>query len=262
MNITNGGSTNGTQDVSWYVYASLGNATIEAGDKLVGSGSIPGGLAASDSTGALPIGNTWPAAAGTYYLVADIQAADDVNLTNNQPASGAVVVTPAPIPAPDYGGTVSTGTPTRAGGSFNATLTINNGSVIGGSSTVYWSVYASLGDTIVDGTDKLVGSGILAALGPSGSSGPLPFSNSWPAATGNYYLVAQILADDETAPGNNAPFSAVIAVGATDYSGAVAHTGGTTAGAGFHRHVDHQQHRRRLRAGRARRTCTGTCTPR
>ena len=233
MTITNGGSTNGTQDVSWYVYASLGNATIEAGDKLVASGTIPGGLAAGGSTGALGIANTWPPTAGTYYLVADIQAADDVNLTNNQPASGAVVVTPAPIPAPDYSGTVSTGAPTRAGGSLQRHADGQQRAAVGGASTVYWSVYASLGDTIVDGGDKLVGSGILAALGPSGSSGPLPFSSSWPTATGNYYLVAQILADDETAPGNNAPFSAVIAVGVTDYSGAVAHTGGTTAGAVF-----------------------------
>ena len=45
--------------------------------------------------------------------------------------------------------------------------------------------------------------------------------------------MAQILADDETAPANNTPSSAVIAVGATDYSGVVAHTGGTTAGAAF-----------------------------
>ena len=45
--------------------------------------------------------------------------------------------------------------------------------------------------------------------------------------------MAQILADDESTPANNTPSSAVVAVGATDYSGVVAHTGGTTAGAGF-----------------------------
>ena len=233
VTISNGGTTNGAQDVSWYVYASLANATIEAGDTLVASGSVPGGLAASGSTGAMVIGNTWPAVAGTYYLVADIQASDDANLTNNRPASGAVVVAPAPVPAPDYGGTVSTGAPTRAGGPFNATLTVNNGAAVAGASTVYWSVYASLGDTVIDAGDKLVGSGSFAALGPLGSSGALPISSSWTAATGDYYLVARILADDETAPANNTPFSAVVAVGATDYSGAAAHTGGTTAGAGF-----------------------------
>ncbi len=99
--------------------------------------------------------------------MADIQAADDVNLTNNQPASGAVTVAAAPAPAVDYSGAVSTGTPTRAGGAFSATLTVNNGPV-GGSSTVYWSVYASPGDTVINAGDKLVGSGSFAACGRLG----------------------------------------------------------------------------------------------
>jgi hypothetical protein len=60
----------GSQDLYWNVYASLGDLVISADDKVVGSGMIGSGLLAGASSGALPIGNTWPAAAGAYYLVA------------------------------------------------------------------------------------------------------------------------------------------------------------------------------------------------
>jgi hypothetical protein len=92
----------------------------------------------------------------------------------------------------DYSGTVSTGAPTRAGGSFTASLTVNNDAAAIGGSTVYWSVYASLGNTTIDAADKLVGSGNFPGLLPLGSSGALAVSSSWPAVTGSYYLVAQI----------------------------------------------------------------------
>ena len=230
LTISNGGATAGVQDVSWSVYASLGNATLGAGDTLVASGVISGGLGAGDSTvPALSIANSWPATAGTYFLVADIQASDDVNAGNDQPSSGAVTVS---LPA-DYSGVLSAGTPTRAGGSFTSSLTISNGAAAG-SRTVYWSVYASLGNTTIEAGDKLVGSGSLAGLGAGASTVPaLSISNSWPTATGDYYLVARIQADDDVNTANNTPFSAVVAVGATDYSGVVEHLLGTMAGAAF-----------------------------
>jgi hypothetical protein len=232
LTISNVGSDGGTQDVSWSVYASRGNTSIDGGDTLVASGTIVGGISAGNDSGALAIANTWPTSAGTYYLVADIQALDDVNPANDQPASSAVTVTPSAVLV-DYSGSMSAGAPTRAGGAFTASLMITNGSAAAGSCTVYWNVYASLGDTTIDGGDKLVGSGSFPGLGAGGSSGALPISNSWPAATGSYYLVAQILADDEAAPANNTPASSAVAVGATDYSGVVAHSAGLMAGAAF-----------------------------
>ncbi len=233
LTISNEGLDNGVQNISWSVYASLNNATIGVGDSLVASGTIIGGLLAGGNSGALVISNTWPATAGTYYLVADIQASDDINSTNNQPASAAVTVTPSAL-LPDYTGTVTAGTPKRAGGPFTASLTVNNTAAATGSRTVHWSVYASLGNTTIEtGVDKLVGSGSFPGLSPLGSSGALPISSSWPAGTGDYYLVAQIQADDDPNLLNNTPFSPAVSVGATDYSGAVTHLSGTTAGAGF-----------------------------
>ncbi len=234
LTIDNASSASGAQDITWSVYASLDNTAIDAGDKLVASGTISGGLAGSTSSGALPIANTWPATSGSYYLIADIFAGDDGNTGNNCSASAAVAVTAPPTPNVDYGGTLSGGSPTRAGSSFSASLTISNGGAAAGSRTVYWSVYASLGDTGIDAGDKLVGSGSIAGGLPApGSSGPLAISSSWPSVTGTYYLVAQILADDDTNTLNNTPAGGAITVGMTDYSGVVAHSAGTTAGAAF-----------------------------
>jgi hypothetical protein len=230
LTIDNVGTASGSHDITWNVYASLGNGTIDAGDKLVASGSIAGGLPAPGSSGPLAIANTWPATAGSYYLIADIFAGDDGNTANNQSASASVAVTAPPVPNVDYSGTLGAGAPTRAGGAFSSSLTISNGGSSAGSSTVYWSVYASLGDTVIDAGDKLVGSGSLAALASGASSGVLAFNSSWPATAGTYYLVARILADDDANTLNNTPAGGAMTVNLPDVDYLVqnvTYTGGT-----------------------------------
>jgi hypothetical protein len=69
--------------------------TITAADSLLGSG-----IEAGMTTAAVPItrsvGGTWPAA-GTYYLIARLTAADDAVAGDNLQVSAAITVQP-----PDY----------------------------------------------------------------------------------------------------------------------------------------------------------------
>ncbi len=249
LTIDNVGTADGSQDVSWSVYASLGDTGLGMDDKIVASGDISGGIGLAAAPAVIPIGNTWPSVAGSYFLVAVLSAVDEIDAAGNQPSDGPVAVVAAPAPAVDYSGTVSTGTPTRAGGSFSATLTVNNG-LVGGASTVYWSVYASPGDTVINAGDKLVGSGSFAALGRFGQLGGA--ADQQQLARGH----GQLLPGSADPGGRRDRAGEQHALQRGGGGGGHRLLGGGGAyrrdhgRGGLHRHADHQQHRRGFRAGR------------
>lgn len=234
LTIVNSGSSAGVDTIYWSVYVSKGDTNIDAGDKLVGSGSITGGLPGSGgSSGALSFSSTWPSSPGTdYYLLARILADDDV-VTPNLPVLG-----PITIGVTDYSGTVTWNSGTTAGSPFTAGLTISNiggTTALAGSATIYWNVYASMTNTTIDAGDKLVGSGSIAGgLGVGATwGGPGNISSSWPSATGTYYLLAEITAVDDSNTGDNRPTSAGVVVNLpiVNYTvSSVTHGAGTITG--------------------------------
>lgn len=235
FDIHNYGSQTGTASISWEVYASPGNQTLgDAGDVLLAAGSRA--AVAAGATQNVTYSGTWPNAAGTaYYLVARISSGDDRNGGNNTRGSASSVTLAAPPAADvDYGGSIAAPSALRAGAAFTSSITITNNGTDPGAQTVYYAVYASKDDTSIDyGTDKLVGSGSFAPLGPSPASTTKSFTSSWPAARGTYYLLAEILADDDDTPDNDHPVAGSYIVGITDYSGTVTWNSGSASGGPF-----------------------------
>ena len=221
--IRNDGNGNGASPVSWSVYASP-TATLGAGDSLIASGTIPA-LTAGASASPTYSG-TWPSVAGSYYIIATAQAADDATLGMLASGSPVAVAGPtytvtAPIPLP---------TGNTAGGAVSGSFTVKNTGGGTGSSPVSWSVYASLNSTAAVTTgDTLIESGTTPALGPGLSSAPAPsYSGTWPTVAGSYYLKVKVQSSDDAPGGVFASGSPVTVVGPT-YSVSGISSSGTAA---------------------------------
>ena len=203
--LTNTGSANGAQTVSWSVYIST-SSTLGVGSTLAASGTI----AALNSGQATPVGFTgnWPAAAGAYYLVATVTASDDANTANNQAASAALAVNPASVDYKVLSVTLTGGAADPAA-AMSGTLQFSNIGVNNGTQYVTWQVYASH-DTVLDSSDMLIASGSNPPLASGGSSPVIPFSGNWPLTYGPYYLLAKVSvsADVDINPANNVAASA------------------------------------------------------
>ncbi len=189
--VINSGTANGTQTVSWEVYAST-SSTLGAGSILVASGSTAPLNVGQSST---PVfAGTWPSTAGTYYLIAKVAASDELNTANNVLASSALTVNPANV---DYTVTsvAYTGAtpppPIPPAGAMTGSLQFSNIGANNGTQYVTWQVYASKLSTL-DGTAVLVASGSSPALASGASSSVISFSGSWPLVFGNYYLIAKV----------------------------------------------------------------------
>jgi len=194
LTIDNLSSAPGALDLTWSVYASLNNKAIDAGDKLVASGTISGGLPGVTGSGDLPINSTWPAAAGLYYLLADIFAGDDGNAGNNFSFSASVDVKAPPVPNVDYlvQNVTYTGGEANPGGTVNGSFEYKNQGSDAGLQPVSWTAYASL-NTTLDGSDTWLASGTASALGGGETSIPaVTFSGLWPLDYGSYYLLVTI----------------------------------------------------------------------
>jgi hypothetical protein len=146
----------------------------------------------------------WPNAAGVYYLLVEVVATDDADMTNNVSAQGPFDIQPPP----DYTiGTMTIPPGDAAPGTDLSTLGVYEFTVqnIGadGASLVSWSVYASL-DTGVDEKDTLLKSGVISALPASSSSGPIGIGDAtWPDFGAQYYLVFVVEAADDANSQNN-----------------------------------------------------------
>lgn len=196
--IQNTGSANGNAPIAWSVYAST-NTTLDASDILIDSGSILAGLAAGASSSPNYLGN-WPSVAGSYYIIASAQAADDATigtLASTQVTAAGPTYAVSAVSAP-ASGTIGT-----AG--LNGSFTVQNTGSGNGNAPIAWSVYAST-NTTLDASDILIASGSNAAGLTVGApfAVTLGYNGNWPSTAGSYYIIASVQASDDS----NGPASA------------------------------------------------------
>lgn len=190
--IENLGSDNGGTDLFWRIYHSV-DGTLGSGDTLLDQGIVAGGIASGD-TYDVDISGTWPFNIGSGNLFVHLSSQDDLNLSNNQsPAIATTII----APEVDYEvASVTHDAGTISGEGVTGTFVLANAGADAGTSTVFWTVYASL-DTAVDGTDAVISTGQTGPLGGTPDSTTIAFSGVWPGAPGDYYLIASVAGSDD-----------------------------------------------------------------
>ena len=206
--VKNIGATSGTQDIVWTAYASLD--TVPSSGEEIGSGTIPGGLAAGMShTGVAIIPAAWPSAGGNYYHIVKSDANDEPNLGDYAYNSGTFsvnrppdyVIVSAQLKAMSDGGNVGE-TLSSAGGSAPS-FYIKEQAGNMGLKTIDWKVYAS-SDTVIGTGDALVASGSIAPLaGGATTASPIQFDGTLPLTPGAQYYLIQIASADDSDQSNN-----------------------------------------------------------
>jgi hypothetical protein len=197
------GSGTGSSDISWSVYASMNNTGSVTGDALIASGTTaalaPGASSSPSYSG------TWPTAAGSYYIKVKVQSTDDplggvfASAATVAVAGPTYTVTAVPLP-----------TGSAKGGPVSGTFTVKNTGGGAGSSSISWSVYASLDSNLsVSAGDSLIESGTTSALSSGSSSSPA-YSGFWPSIAGTYFIKAVVQAADDTTIGALASASVVV----------------------------------------------------
>ena len=202
---------NATSDWTTLRYYQSADSTITSGDTEVGTDSVSR-LDATDSSDE-SISLTAPAAAGTYYYGACVEAVSDESDTTNN-CSAAVTLTVGAAPAPD----LVVGTPTvsesapAVGERFTLNATVRNQ---GNGSSVFTTLryYQSADSTITTG-DTEVGTDSVSRLDATDSSHET-ISLTAPAAAGTYYYGACVEAvSDESDTTNNCSAAVTLTVGA------------------------------------------------
>ncbi len=229
----NSGTGNGAQNVYWSVYAST-DTTWDAADQIVDTDVYAGGLSSGGST--TPAFNGfWPAIPTSYYLIARVSAADEVDPADNEGRSAAAIAVSLPDVNYEVSNVQRFGS-LRASAAFTGQFDLKNVGSANGTPgvNVSWTVYRSSDSTLTIGVDPVVDAG---SHGPMASADPtdtIPFSGTWPSAPGNYWLFVRIAASDDTVPGNDTASLGPIAVAAPKVDYAVSNvqsTGLTIAGA-------------------------------
>jgi len=199
----NNGDANGTQNLYWSAYASLTNSTIDAGDTLVASGFIGGGLGAGVPQ-VVGFGGNWPSATGNYYLIVSVSASDEGTslIGNNMTQTAAPTAVVAPNVDYIVTGVSAPGGYTIPTAAVTGTFTYKNNGLNNGTQNLSYMVYAST-DAILDANDTVVGSGNVPPLNVGITSGAIPFSAAWPLVYGTYYLIVQVNAFEDVNGANN-----------------------------------------------------------
>lgn len=190
--ISNAGSEAGSATVSWTAYISAG-PNFDPADEVAGSGSFAGLAAGAGEV--VNVTGTWPTSSGIRYLILRVQAADDVNGTNNTASSGSFVIEdPAVI---DYvPADISSAYPVVTTGSpISETFSVTNIGGMDGAQTITWRAYASLDQVPEPG--EQVGWGSLAPLAGGTTAVGITATGFWPAVPGDYYLIVEVDAADE-----------------------------------------------------------------
>ncbi len=206
----NYGTDPGSSGVNWYAYYSTKTTLDGSTEQLFDLGTtapLPNGA----TSGSIPIDGTWPGTGGTYYIIVKVTATDETNTTNNTGASTSfTVLAPASI---DYIVTsVTENYPSISTGDIvSEKFSIKNIGDTAGGMSVNWDARASA-DTVWDAGDTLINSGSLAALPSGGSTNNISIGGTWPGIPGNYYLVVQLTAADETDTTNNESYSGPFSV--------------------------------------------------
>lgn len=235
--VTNIGADPGAAAVDWTVFAST-NTTFEPGDYYVDSGTFPA-LLGGDSTTYPPgvsFSGTWPSSTGNYWLIAVVSAIpEDLTPVNNWAATGSFTAVSGPPPDDiDYTVTaVNTSTSGVAGEPFAGTFDFQNNGLDPGSADVFWVAYLSANASL-DGSDTVFDSFTEGALSPLPATGSGAYTGTWPTTGSSYWIIIDVTAADDVAPGNDVAVSAEVTVSPPDvvYSidGPLAVPGGTTAG--------------------------------
>jgi hypothetical protein len=236
FDLTNNGSSDGLQPVSWTVYVSTDNAW-QATDPVVDAGVAPA-LDATLSQPGIAFHGTWPAAAATRYLIVKVSASDEpspASTTGNELVSTGIVVTEADV---NYDAITVTTAGLTAGGAVTGTFTLRNHGTANGGADVFWTAYASFGnDTLELGTDPVVDAGAVSPPPTIALPGSVSFSGLWPATPGAYYLLVKVTASDEPAinTSDNLGKAGPINISVSNYDvPSVANPAGSTAtGGGF-----------------------------
>ena len=207
FNLRNASIGTGNDVVDWMAFAST-DETLDGSDTLIGSGSVAGPAPGTETEG-IDITGSWAVAPGTYWLIVEISAGDEVVTGNNTFSAGPFTVE-AP-PDVDYENVVVVHeTGTTAGAVFTGSFTFENTGSEGGIEAVAWYAYISVDE--IAGTDTLIDTGTLT--GPAGgeTSGAVTFSGEWPAVAMEYYLVVRIDSGDDLDAGNNTGISGPVTV--------------------------------------------------
>lgn len=232
FSIKNQGAANGGATVFWQVRASA-DTMLDATDYIIAGGSIPGGLNAG-VTLPIPVSGTWPSTPGPWYLIAIAVTVDDINNLND--ISAATLVTTTGVAPANVEYIVSSVTNlggTTSGRAIAGSFIYANNGTSAGAQQIYWTAYVSADTTLQLGTDTVIDSGSVGPLGPTPSTGSVPFTGTWPATPGTWHLIVSISASDDVNPTNNATSSGALAITVpnVDYSVvSLLLTGGQTAG--------------------------------
>ncbi|HEU5321354.1 MAG TPA: CARDB domain-containing protein, partial [Methylomirabilota bacterium] len=195
---TGGGPATATT-TSFYLSA---NTTVDAGDTLLGSRSIPALAAGASHTGSVTVTVPAGTAPGTYFLLAQAdagQAVAETSETNNVASRTLQVgpdlmVTSLTLPATAVAGAPLTVTDTA----------LNAGAGAAGATTTRY--YFST-NPVLDGADVELGSRAVPALAAGAAhTGSATVTIPAGTAAGTYYVVARVDADGvvaETQEGNN-----------------------------------------------------------
>ena len=213
--VTNTGSANGSENISWTAYISSDD-TAGAGDFIASTGTITDPIASMADSGNITAAGTWPETGGNYNIVIVISASEDLNQLNNSLSTAApVAVSDPPVEDIDYHivSVSSANTPATAGSAINESFSYRNSGDDAGSSTVYWTEYRSVNQTI-DGDDTVILSGQAAPLNGNTSSGSIAVTGTWPASAGSYYILVKVNASDDVNPQNNSGYSSQFVINA------------------------------------------------
>lgn len=212
----NNGTANGTQTVDWVVYASL-DQNIGVGDQLIDSGTTAALNSGVTTPVAIPFSGIWPNPVSdtTYYLIAEVDAVDDLVTADNS-GDTPVAITVAASSDVDYMVPSITNLPPSAevGTAISQSFTIRNQGSSPGASSVFWTAYVSL-DSLLDGGDQVVDSGVESPLANGTTSSAVPITGNWPATSGIYYLIIKVISGDDINPANDIESSAVFTINAT-----------------------------------------------
>jgi len=213
--VRNVGADDGTYMVYWTAYVSSDGNLDLGSDTVIDTGSFSPLNAGVQTMPAVAFSGTWPTSAGTWYLIVKAEAFDDVdNLDDTRASSGVVVSSPAVYP--NYAvTTVAAATQGTSGALFSAagahSFTIDETADNGGTQPIDWWVYIS-DDKVLDAGDApAAASGSHGPLGKSGTAS-IPFDGTWPPASGFYYLIVRISADDDGEPSDDTGMSGEIAI--------------------------------------------------
>ena len=192
-------------------YYRSSNATIDTNDSSVGTDTVSGLSAGSNSPESFSV--SAPTSAGTYYYGACVDAVTNESATGNNCSTGVRVTVVGPPDLVVESPSVSDSSP-LTGASFTLRATVRNqGGAAAGSTTLRY--YRST-DSTISSSDTPAGTDSVSSLG-AGASSAQSIRLTAPATTGTYYYGACVgTVSGESATTNNCSTAVTVTVTAPD----------------------------------------------